>query len=103
MKLRPLWPALCSPSSAMPAVMEASPITASTLSSLRAARHVAGDGEAVGGGDAGSGVARAEQIVFALLAAQKSAQAAVLAQRLEAVQSSRQHLVRVALMARCPR
>ena len=47
-------------------------------------------------------MARAEQIVLALFAAQEAAQAAVLPQRVEAVQASGQHLVRVALMAGVP-
>src|SRR5581483_1932454 len=69
---------------------------------IRAPGHVARNGEPVGGGDTGSRMARAEQIVVALLPAQETAQSAILPQRIETLQASGQHLVGVTLVAGVP-
>ncbi len=61
-----------------------------------------GLGEARGVADRGAGVARAHDVVLALLAAQEAADAAVLAQRAEPVEPPGEQLVAVGLVADVP-
>jgi hypothetical protein len=82
----------------MPALIEPSPITATTLLSRPSRR---GGGEAEGGRDRGRGVGRAERVVVALRPL-GAGQAAALAQGADAVAAAGQDLVRIGLMADVP-
>src|SRR5690606_34984825 len=61
--------------------------------------EIAGDGHTEASRDRSGGVCRAKRIVFAFIALGEARKPALLAQRTDAVASTRQNLVRIGLMA----